>query len=193
MRPKTSGSASPPFFARITRTTRSSSTKRARKTIPRPSFRGFSDPRLQVIFGDGPPPGWLGKPWACARLAEMAKGELLLFVDADVRLAPEALVSAVAALERENIDLLSLLPRQEMPNLGAALHVALIPWSLSSFFPLFCAQTSPGGGRAIPPCSACGLRENRGPRSGARGSFRGPSFGLPGRQGGPSPEAFLFR
>lgn len=98
---------------------------------------GFSDPCLQVIFGDGPPPGWLGKPWACARLAEMAKGELLLFVDADVRLAPEALVSAVAALERENIDLLSLLPRQEMPNLGAALHVALIPWSLSSFFPLF--------------------------------------------------------
>ncbi len=97
----------------------------------------LSDPRIRVFFGESPPPGWLGKPWACAKLAEMAQGELLLFLDADVRLAPEALTSAVAALERENLDLLSLLPRQEMPNLGAALHVVLIPWSLSSFFPLF--------------------------------------------------------
>jgi chlorobactene glucosyltransferase len=97
----------------------------------------LADPRLRVIFGDGPPPGWLGKPWACAKLAEMAKGELLLFLDADVRLSPKAVTSAVAALERENLDLLSLLPQQEVPSLGVALHVALIPWSLSSFFPLF--------------------------------------------------------
>jgi len=48
----------------------------------------LTDPRLRVIFGDGPPPGWLGKPWACAKVAEMAIGELLLFLDADVRLSP---------------------------------------------------------------------------------------------------------
>lgn len=100
----------------------------------------FSDPRLRVFFGDGPAPGWLGKPWACAKLAEMSQGELLLFLDADVRLAPEALASAVAALERENLHLISLLPRQEMPNFGVALHVSLLPWSLSSFFPLFVAK-----------------------------------------------------
>lgn len=97
----------------------------------------FGDPRVRVIFGDGPPSGWLGKPWACAQLAKRSTGELLLFLDADVRLATEALSSAVATLERENLDLLSLLPRQEMPTFGAVLHVALIPWSLSSFFPLF--------------------------------------------------------
>ncbi len=97
----------------------------------------FGDPRVEVIFGDGPPPGWLGKPWACAQLAKRATGELLLFLDADVRLASEALSSAVAVLEKENVDFLSLLPKQEMPSPGAALHVAIIPWSLSSFFPLF--------------------------------------------------------
>lgn len=97
----------------------------------------FGDPRVRVIFGDSPPPGWLGKPWACAQLAKRSTGELLLFLDADVRLATEALSSAVASLERENLDLLSLLPRQKMPTFGTALHVALIPWSLSSFFPLF--------------------------------------------------------
>jgi len=48
----------------------------------------FSDPRLQVFFGDGPPSGWLGKPGARAKLAEMAKGELLLFLDAAVPLLP---------------------------------------------------------------------------------------------------------
>lgn len=100
----------------------------------------MQDPRLRVVFGEGPPPGWLGKPWACAELARRASGELLLFLDADVRLAPAALNSAVAALERENLDFLSGLPRQEFPTPGVALHVALIPWSLSSFFPLFAGR-----------------------------------------------------
>ncbi len=95
------------------------------------------DPRLHVMFGEGPPPGWLGKPWACAQLAHRASGELFLFLDADVRLAPEALASAVAALEQEGLDFLSGLPHQMMTSPGVAVQVALIPWSLSSFFPLF--------------------------------------------------------
>ncbi|MGQ9699885.1 MAG: glycosyltransferase [Candidatus Bipolaricaulaceae bacterium] len=97
----------------------------------------FHDPRLRVIFGDGPPPGWLGKPWACARLAQAATGEILLFLDADVRLKEEAVAAVVAALAQENLDFLSLLPHQEVRTLGEALHVPLIPWSLNSFFPLF--------------------------------------------------------
>lgn len=39
------------------------------------------------------PPGWLGKPWACECGAKAAKGRHLLFIDADVRLAPEALAA----------------------------------------------------------------------------------------------------
>lgn len=100
-------------------------------------LEGFQDARLRVVFGEGPPPGWLGKPWACAELARQAPGELLLFLDADVRLAPQALASAVAAMEEENLDFLSLLPHQVVKSVGEAVHVALIPWSLSSFFPLF--------------------------------------------------------
>lgn len=98
------------------------------------------DPRLHVVCGEQPPSGWLGKPWACAQLARRASGGVLLFLDADVQLAPNALSSAVAALERERLDFLSGLPRQEVQTLGAAVHVALIPWSLSSFFPLFLAR-----------------------------------------------------
>ena len=53
-----------------------------------------ADPRFEVIHGgpEHPPQGWLGKPWACQRLAEAALAgdpapDLLLFVDADVVLA----------------------------------------------------------------------------------------------------------
>src|SRR5262249_44305272 len=54
--------------------------------------------RLRVLAGAAVPPGWLGKPHACAQLAAAARGDLLLFTDADVRHAP-ALVGAAVALQ----------------------------------------------------------------------------------------------
>ena len=44
------------------------------------------DPRIRLIDGSSqaPPSGWLGKPWACVRLAAAATGSVLVFVDADV-------------------------------------------------------------------------------------------------------------
>src|SRR5689334_747802 len=44
----------------------------------------FNDPRLVVIRGEETPEGWLGKPWALHQAAARARGELLMFVDADV-------------------------------------------------------------------------------------------------------------
>ena len=77
--------------------------------------RALGDPRLTVIAGEEPPPGWLGKPWALQQGSLAARGELLLFVDADVHYAPAALRAAVAHIEREpGIAMLALLPRFEM-------------------------------------------------------------------------------
>jgi 4,4'-diaponeurosporenoate glycosyltransferase len=42
------------------------------------------------------PPGWVGKTWACHHGADTAVGDLLLFLDADVRLAPGAIEGLVA-------------------------------------------------------------------------------------------------
>ncbi len=47
------------------------------------------DPRLVVIGGADPPKGWLGKPHALHLAQQRADGDWLLFVDADVRLAPD--------------------------------------------------------------------------------------------------------
>ncbi|HEV2721013.1 MAG TPA: glycosyltransferase family A protein, partial [Thermoanaerobaculia bacterium] len=77
--------------------------------------RSIADPRLTAIAGEEPPPGWLGKSWALQQGSLAARGELLLFVDADVHYAPGALAAAVAHIEREpGIAMLALLPRLEM-------------------------------------------------------------------------------
>jgi 4,4'-diaponeurosporenoate glycosyltransferase len=53
-----------------------------------------------VIDAGTLPAGWTGKTWACARGAEVATGELLVFLDADTCTAPRLLESLVAAQER---------------------------------------------------------------------------------------------
>lgn len=73
-----------------------------------------SDPRLTVVRGVEPPPGWLGKPWAMQQGARRATGDLLLFVDADVRYHPAAVRAMVAFRERTGADLVAILPRLEM-------------------------------------------------------------------------------
>src|ERR1043165_7776566 len=46
--------------------------------------RALGDPRLVVIAGEEPPPGWLGKPWAMQQGGRAAGGGVLLFVEGDV-------------------------------------------------------------------------------------------------------------
>ena len=67
--------------------------------------------RLRVIHVDALPEGWLGKNHALQRGAEAARGELLLFTDADVVMSPDAVSSAVSTMEREGVDHLAVAPR----------------------------------------------------------------------------------
>jgi chlorobactene glucosyltransferase len=60
------------------------------------------------------PRGWVGKPHACWRGANLAKGDWLCFIDADVRTAPELVITAVSAAEAQDIDMLSLHPFQQL-------------------------------------------------------------------------------
>ncbi len=43
------------------------------------------------------PEGWTGKSWACQNGADAAKGKLLLFLDADVRLGPDGISKLLSA------------------------------------------------------------------------------------------------
>ncbi len=55
----------------------------------------------KVISLGAKPKGWTGKAWACQNGADAAKGTLLLFLDADVRLGPEGLRSILSAYLQE--------------------------------------------------------------------------------------------
>ena len=72
----------------------------------------LNDPRLKILAGQGRPANqyWAGKNWACAQAVPEATGDFLLFIDADVRLKPEAIETAIATAETEKIDLLTCMP-----------------------------------------------------------------------------------
>ena len=95
-------------------------------------------------------PGAWGKPIACARLAEAARGDELVFMDADVRLERGALRRLSAELERSGAALLSGVPRQITLDFGERLIVPLIHFVLLGFLPLLAMRTSvhPGFGVA---------------------------------------------
>jgi chlorobactene glucosyltransferase len=72
----------------------------------------LQDSRLRLIEGGPLPEGWFGKPWACYQGYREARGELLLFTDADTRHEPELLGRAVGALEQQGAALLTVSPAQ---------------------------------------------------------------------------------
>lgn len=54
----------------------------------------------RVLSAPPPPSGWVGKPWACHVGSQHAAGEVLVFLDADVVVAPDGLDRIVAAWEQ---------------------------------------------------------------------------------------------
>jgi chlorobactene glucosyltransferase len=98
------------------------------------------DGHLRVLKGKPLPEGWLGKHWACQQLSEAARGELLLFTDADTRHHPGTLSHSVAALLQEDADLVTAFPRQEVHTWGEKLVVPNMAWGIFSYIPVRLAQ-----------------------------------------------------
>jgi hypothetical protein len=97
---------------------------------------GIADSRLRVLTGTGLPAGWSGKQHACARLAEAARHELMVFVDADVRLAPDALSRMVGFMQRNDVGLASGFPRQVTRSWAEMLLLPLIHLLLLGYLPM---------------------------------------------------------
>lgn len=108
------------------------------------------DPRVRLVEAPPLPAGWNGKSHACQRLAEAASGSHLLFVDADVRLAPEAAARLATHARRQATALVSGVPRQVMRSLGELVTVPMINFLLLGYLPLgrMRATTQPALGAA---------------------------------------------
>jgi glycosyltransferase involved in cell wall biosynthesis len=72
-----------------------------------------NDHRVRILRGQDLAAGWVAKNWALHQGTRAARGEWLLFVDADVLLHPDAALRAVAEADSRGLGLLSLSPRQE--------------------------------------------------------------------------------
>jgi chlorobactene glucosyltransferase len=80
-------------------------------------------PRITLIRSPPLPPRWIGKAHACAIGARAAppESEWLCFIDADVTASPYVLSSAWQAALWRHLDLLSLMPRQELKSVAERL------------------------------------------------------------------------
>ncbi len=101
------------------------------------------DPRLRLLPGAPLPPGWTGKVWACHQLAEQAKGEYLLFTDADVRWEPGALSALMAEAQQTKADLLTVWPTQITRTWGERLVVPLMAFTVLAYLPVLAVHHLP--------------------------------------------------
>lgn len=95
-----------------------------------------NNPRIKLINGKPLQKNILGKNFACAQLAEYAKGDFLLFIDADVTIHPSVIASSINYFSKYKFDLLSVFPTQKISSFGEWLIVPLMNWLLLSFLPL---------------------------------------------------------
>lgn len=110
------------------------------------------DPRIRLVQGTPLPPGWNGKQHACWQLAREAGNPVLVFVDADVRLAPASVARLLTHMERRSLDMVSGFPRQITLSLAEKLVIPQIVVILLGYLPILAARRS----RAPKFATACG-------------------------------------
>lgn len=94
------------------------------------------DSRVRLERAPQLPAGWCGKQHACHVLAKLARHPFFVFIDADVRLAPDALARMVNFMERSGVALASGVPRQELGTFSERLLIPLIHFILLGFLPM---------------------------------------------------------
>tara|TARA_R110002096_G_scaffold238581_8_gene430171 strand:- start:6232 stop:7374 length:1143 start_codon:yes stop_codon:yes gene_type:complete len=112
-----------------------------------------SDSRIQLLRSKPLPKGWAGKMYACWQLANAASQPWLLFIDADVRVSPDAARRMIdfARTSKTAPALVSGPPRQITVTWGEKLLLPLIHFVLLGFLPVFAMRRflNPAFGAAV--------------------------------------------
>lgn len=95
------------------------------------------DSRVRLESAPPLPAGWCGKQHACHVLAQRANHPWLVFMDADVRLAPDALARMIGFMAERKVALASGVPRQELGTFSERLLLPLIHFVLLGYLPMF--------------------------------------------------------
>jgi cellulose synthase/poly-beta-1,6-N-acetylglucosamine synthase-like glycosyltransferase len=97
---------------------------------------------FHVLNGTTLPQGWIGKTWALQQLLERSTGEIIISIDADVRLTSDAISKAVTLLKNAQLDFLSPYPKQLANSWSERLIQPLLQWSWMSTVILRVAEKS---------------------------------------------------
>ncbi len=101
-----------------------------------------ADSRFTVIQGALLNEKWIGKTWALQQLFDASNEEVLVSIDADVRLSNNAINKAVTALHDAKLDFVSPYPRQIAQSFAERLIQPLLQWSWLTTVPLRYAESS---------------------------------------------------
>lgn len=104
--------------------------------------RAIGDQRVKVMAGEDLPEGWLGKSYACHQMVNVATGEWLLFLDADIRLKPDALEKALAMAEAQGEGLITGFAYQHTGTWLEKLVVPLMSFTILCHLPIPLVRTS---------------------------------------------------
>ena len=88
-----------------------------------------SDDRFTLLSGSEPPVGWIGKTWALEQLFQTSEEEIIISLDADVRITTDAFSRAVSTLDLYGFDFLSIYPRQIVTSFIQRMVQPLLQWS----------------------------------------------------------------
>lgn len=106
------------------------------------------DQRVRLVPSNPLPEGWNGKQHACWQLANQARYDWLLFLDADVRLSRDAVSRCMAEQNRRQAPLVSGFPMQETGTLAERILIPLMHYVLLSYLPIDRMRSSLGVGLA---------------------------------------------
>jgi chlorobactene glucosyltransferase len=92
--------------------------------------------RLRLLHGEALPPGWRGKNFACHQLAQNARGDYLLFTDADTIHAPGTARAVIECMRTFGVKLLTAQPEHVVESIGERLVVPLLNFTILTLLPV---------------------------------------------------------
>jgi chlorobactene glucosyltransferase len=93
--------------------------------------------RLRVVNGEPLPDGWRGKPWAMCQGARAARGEWLLFTDADTHHSALSVSSSVAFALKKEVGLLTILPHAELGTAAERIIMPTAHMGIANLYPAY--------------------------------------------------------